>query len=265
MTDKPRWEKLDAGLARRLRSALTAGYDGLFQTFQDSAPEVLQAGLKNRNLTEEHLLALLKRRDLPEYLLRTILGLPQVEGSHRLRVALALNPGTPGPLLLSLLPHLYLFELLNLCILPGASPDQRLAAERAILQRLPSVELGNKLTLARRGTPALLAALLQDGDPRLVGTCLSSPRLREVALLQFLNGPAATAETISMIARHPTWKNRPNLRLAILKNRKTPPIWFTLFLPGLRTPDLNNLLAGRRLTPPQKQLVTDELRRRGQS
>ena len=105
---------------------------------------------------------------------------------------------------------------------------------------------------------------MQDGDPRLVETCLGSPRLREVALLQFLNGPASTAETISMIARHPKWKNRPNLRLAILKNRKTPPIWFTLFLPGLRTPDLNNLLAGRRLTPPQKQLVTDELRRRGQ-
>jgi hypothetical protein len=93
--------------------------------------------------------------------------------------------------------------------------------------------------------------------------CLGSSRLKEVAILQFLNGAAATGETISMIARHPRWKGRPNVRQAILKNSRTPLIWYTLFLPSLRTPDLNRLLASRRLTPPQKQAVTAELRRRG--
>ena len=261
--DRSRNEGLDAELARRLQAALTADHAGLFAILQAPAPEVLRAALRNRHLGEEHLLALLKRRDLPEDLPKAIAGLAVYRESHRVKVALAMNPATPGPLLSSLLPHIYLFELLNLCILPGTTPDQRVAAERVILQRLPTVELGHKLTLARRGTPPLLDALLREGEPHLVEACLTSPRLREASLLQFLNGPTPSAETISMIARHPRWKARPNLRLAILKNRKTPQVWFTLFLPALRVPDLNNLLAGRRLTTVQKQLVTTELKRRG--
>ena len=90
------------------------------------------------------------------------------------------------------------------------------------------------------------------------GACLS-----EVAILQFLNGPAATAETISLIARHPRWQMRPNLRLAILRNHRTPGIWFTQFLPGMRSPDVRNLLASKRLNPNQKKLVEEELKRRG--
>jgi hypothetical protein len=31
---------------------------------------------------------------------------------------------------LDVLPHLYLFELLDLCLLPGITADQRCAAER---------------------------------------------------------------------------------------------------------------------------------------
>ncbi|PLY02709.1 MAG: hypothetical protein C0623_03515, partial [Desulfuromonas sp.] len=59
------------------------------------------------------------------------------------------------------------------------------------------------------------------------------------------------------------WKNRPNLRLAMLKNRNTPAVWFTLFLPNLKTTDLNNLLMSKRLNPAQKKLVQGELKKRG--
>jgi hypothetical protein len=255
---------LDPKLVRRLQKALTVGSQGLFQALADPAPEVVRAALKNRSLGEDHLLALLRRRDLPEDLLRAVSGHPLLEASRRLKVALAANPQTSGPIVLALLPHLYLFELLNLCILPGTTPDQRLAAERAILQRLPGIELGNKLALARRAPPAVLAALLRDGGARCVESCLNNPRLKEVAILQFINGSSSSAETISMIAHHPRWQQRHNLRKAILKNPKTPTVWFTLWLPALRTPDLNNLLVGRRLTPTQKQLVSGELKRRGQ-
>ncbi len=263
MIDSHPESRLDLDLMRRLQRALTAGHEDLFAVLQDPSPEVLRTALKNRTLVEDHLLALLRRRDLGEDLLKAVHGLPQVGTSHRLRVALALNPGTPGPIVLNLLPHLHLFELLDLCTLPGVTADQRVAAERAILQRLPTTELGNKLTLARRGTPDLVAALLREGVPGVVGVCLGSSRLKEVAILQFLNGATATAETISQIARHPKWKGRPNIRLAILKNSRTPTVWFTLFLPALRTPDLHGLLASRRLTQLQKQSVKVELKRRG--
>lgn len=253
----------DPDLARRLHRALTAGSEELYQVFQDPAMEVVRSALKNRNLGEEHLLALLKRRDLSEDLLKTVYQMELTGNSHRLQLALVRNPGTPGPITLALLPRLHLFELVDLCYLPGVTPDQKFAAERAILQRLPTTELGNKMTVARRATAAVVGEILKEGDAPLVEICLASPHLREVAILQFLNGAAATAETISMIARHPRWQTRPNLRLAILKNHRTPEIWFHQFLPGMRTPDIRNLLASKRLNPARKKLVEEELTRRG--
>lgn len=253
---------IDSELARRLHRALTAAGPELFQLIQDPVPAVLHALLKNRSVNEEHLLALLQRRDLSEELLRAVYQREGSRQSHRLLLALAKNPGTPGPIVLTILPHLHLFELLDLCILPETTPDQRYAAERQILSRLPTIPLGNKLTLARRGTPTLVGEILKEGEAQTVSVCLDSPRLKEIAVLQFLGGARATAETLSMVARHPKWKSRPNLRTAILKNRLTPPVWFTLFLPLLRPPELHTLLASRQLTPAQKQLVQAERMKR---
>ena len=255
--------KIDAELGRRLHKALTANSDELFQVLLDPEMQILVTAFKNPRLNDDHLHAVLKRRDLNEDLLKSIYQMDIVKKSHKLKIALVRNPHTPGPVVLALLPHLHLFELVDLCLIPGVTPDQKFAAERAILQRLPTTELGNKMTLARRATAAVVGEILKEGDIRLVEVCLNSPRLREVAILQFINGAYSSPETISMIARHPKWKLRPNLKLAILKNRRTPPIWFTLFLPQLRTPDVRNLLLSRRLNPAQKKLVQDELKKRG--
>jgi len=255
--------KISTEQGKRLYLALTASSDELFQALLDPEIQVLRATLKNQNLNEDHLRALLKRRDLTEDLLKAIYQLDITKASHRLQVALVKNPGTPAPVALALLPHLHLFELVDLCLIPGVTPDQKFGAERAILQRLPTTELGNKMTLARRATATVVGAILKEGQPRLVEICLSSPRLREVAILQFINGATSSAETISIIARHEKWKLRPNLRLAILKNRRTPAIWFTLFLPQLRTAEVRNLLVSRNLNQAQKKLVQDELRKRG--
>lgn len=252
----------DPDLAKRLHRALTAGSEELHLVLQDPVMEVVRSALKNRNLGEEHLLALLKRRDLNEDLLKAVHQLPISGESHRLQLALVRNPGTPGPVVLAILPRLHLFELIDLCYVPGITPDQKFAAERAILQRLPTTELGNKMTVARRATAAVVGEILKGGEAPLVEICLASPHLREVAVLQFLSGPSATAETITMIARHQKWQTRPNLRLAILKNQRTPEIWFRQFLPGLRTPDVGNLLLSKHLSPGQRKLVEEEMRRR---
>lgn len=263
MADESLSPGIDTEQGRRLCKALTATGDELFQVFLDPEMQILRSALHNQNLTVAHLLTLLKRRDLSEDLLKTIYQMDMSKRSHRLQVALVKNPGTPCQISLALLPHLHLFELVDLCLVPGITPDQKFAAERAILQRLPTTELGNKMTLARRATATVVGEILKGGESRLVEICLSSPRLREVAILQFINSANSSAETISIIARHPKWKLRPDLRLAILKNRRTPFVWFTLFLPQVRTPDVRSLLTSRRLSPAQKKLVQDELKKRG--
>jgi hypothetical protein len=263
MTNQTRASRIDNDLSRRLYRALTATGEELYQSLTDPDLQVLGSALKNPHINEDHLLVLLKRRTLSEDLLKTIYQLEMTRKSHRLQVALVKNPGTPGPVALALLPFLHVFELVDLCLVPGVTPDQKFAAERAILKRLSTMELGNKMTLARRATSAVVGALLKEGDPCLVEICLSSPRLREVDILQFINSARSSAETISIIARHSKWKLRTNLKLAMLKNRRTPAIWYPLFLPQLPTQEVRSLLASRRLSSSQKLLVQDELKRRG--
>jgi hypothetical protein len=263
MSDPENPTPLDAELARRLYDALTAGRDGILPLLNDPSMEVLRSLLKNPRLDESLLLMLLKRRDLAEDILAAVSRLSLAGESHPVKVALVHHPVTPGRIVQTLLPHLYLFELVTVCFLPGVTPDQKVAAERAIIQRLPVTPLGNKITLARRATSDVVDVLLQEGNPHLMDACLDNPRIRESAMFRFLNGPTASAETISSIARHPRWKSRPNLKLAILKNGRTPHIWFTVFLPTLPLVEVKNLRVSGRLGAAQKQCVEEELKRRG--
>jgi hypothetical protein len=256
-------ERLDLAKAARLRSALSAAGQELSSLLRDPDPDLIASALKNPQLSEEQLLSFLKRRDLSERSLRGIGRLPQAASSRRIKIALAGHPNAAGSLLSTLLPQLFLFELLSVMQLPGAGPDQRLAAERALLKRLPETELGNKITLAHRGPPALLEALLKEGEPRLVDAVLANPGLKESGILRFLGTPAATAGTISAVARHPRWGTRPKLRSAILRNRRTPPVWFTLFLPGLGERDLKSLLGSKALAAEQLAAVRQEWEKRG--
>lgn len=241
-------------LSLEIRRALTSGKDELFSVVQSGNGDVLRAALRNPALDEQHLLTLLKRREL-EDIPAAIYASKRLMESYAVRFALAVHPETPSHQVLTLLPQLYIFDLLKLCQRPGVTPDQKLAGERAIIQRIPTQPLGNKLTLARRGTAAIVEALLREGHPQVLEACLDNPRLKEGSLHQFISSAQATAETISMIARHSRWKGRPNIRLAILKNPRTPAIWFTLFLPGLPAATLRDLLASPRLTMSQKELV----------
>lgn len=263
MAKQPDSTKLDLQIAQRLHRALTASADDLFQVLLDPAMEVVQNALKNPHLNEDHLLALLKRNDLSEDLTKAVYKQEKVELSHRLKVALVRNPKSPTPIRLTLLPQMRLFELVDLLYQAGTTPDQKLAAERQITKRLPTTPLGNKLTLARRGTPGVLAELLKEAHPQVFSHCLANPRLKEVDIFKYLNSGRANAETISQVARHQRWKNRPNLRLAILKNRATPSIWYTLWLPRLPTHELRNLLYNKTLKPAQKKLIEEQLHKRG--
>lgn len=247
---------------QKYQQGITANHEELFQLILDPDPKFLSLLLRNPLLSEDHLLALMKRRDLPTELINAIYRSKKQALSHRLLLAIVHNPTASGSLIRNLLPHLRLFELLNICILPGATPDQKLAAERTILQRLPTTPLGNKITLARRGTSNIVGELLNEGHPQLFEVCLTSPHLKEAAIFKFLRGATASAETISLVCRHSRWKERPNLKMAILKNSKTPEIWFTLWLPKLPLQALKQLHLSFKSQAKKRSLIEVELKKR---
>jgi len=245
-----------------MQQALTAAKDELYPMLQEQPVEVLLALLRNPSFDEHHLLALMKQRALPQAVFTTVYANKRLIESNLVKFALLVNPEIPAHISAALLPQLTIFELLKICLMPGVTPDQRLSAERVIIQRIPTQPLGNKITLARRGTSAIVESLLREGVPPLVDACLDNPHLKEGSVHQFITASTSTAETISMVARSGRWKGRPNIRLAILKNPRTPAIWFTMFLPGLPQSTIKDLLSVPRLTSAQKELVRQALGRR---
>lgn len=237
-----------------LLDALTADKDRLFAVILSGCDEVLLAALRNPNLDSNHLSAFFKRRGIGT-ILSALSANRRLMESSAVKLALVAHPDTPPHIAQTVLPLLYIFDLLKLCHIPGVSADIHLAAERKIVQQLPTQPLGNKLTMARRGTAAIVDALLREGVQSIVEICLDNPHLKEGSLHQFLASSHATAENVSLVARNNRWKSRPNIRLAILKNPRTPLIWFTTFLPGLPAATKLDLLASPRLTPAQKELV----------
>lgn len=255
-------DHLTAEAALILKNALTCSADELFRQIQDATGDTLKVALKNPACSENHLLTLLKRRDLQEDLLKAIGKHPIALENHQVHVAIAHHPATPAQQLAGLLKQLYLFELASLCTLPGATADMKMAAERTIILRLPGTPLGNKITLARRATAQVLEALVKEGDPQIIGVCLDNPHLKESSLYQLIKSSRTSPETLSLIARHPRWQGRPNLKLAILSNSRTPTIWFTHFLPSLTTAELKRL-STTGITAVQQKEIRCELKRRG--
>jgi CheY-like chemotaxis protein len=250
---------IEQKLSQCLHNAMTADKDELFRFLQGQPVEILLIALRNPQFDENHLLALLKQRGLPEEIFSSIYNAKRLAESGHIKFALVTHPETPHHIAATLLTQLNVFDLVKICLIAGISPDMRMAAERSIIQRLPCQPLGNKITLARRGTSAVVESILREGIPRLVEACLENPHLKEGSVHQLITAPTSSAETISMVARSGRWKGRPNIRLAILKNPRTPPIWFTLFLPGLPRNTIKELLSVPRLTFAQKGLIRQAL------
>jgi len=252
---------LDTDLVQRLKQALTTDGDGLKTIINDPASEVVHAALKNLSLTEEHLLQLLKRQDLSSDILKAV-SKHKLGQSQSVIVSIIRNAALPPALAKQLMAKLRLFDLLNLCILPGQTSDIRVAAEHSICQRLPNEPLGNKISLAKRANSALLASLLKEGHPKIIEASLENPRLHESAIFKFLSSSMTSPETISMVARHPRWSKRKNLQRAILKNNHTPQVWFIHFLPRLSTMEARDLLHSNRLRANQKEWIREYLDKR---
>jgi hypothetical protein len=234
--------------------ALNANSEELLSVLQNCQEDALSAALRNPVFDNTHLLVLLKRRNIGS-VIQLIYTRKRHLNTNPVKCALVAHPETPPHIAQAILPLLPVFELLKLCLMPRVSVDIHVAAERIIAQQIPAQPLGNKLTLARRGTAAILDALLRDGVQSVMEICLDNPRLKEGTLHQFLASAHATAENVTIVARNSRWQHRPNIRLAILKNARTPLLLFGEFLAGLPMGTVRELLASPRLTLAQKELV----------
>ena len=234
-------------VAERAELAAVVPRSRLEPFFQETAEEVLLALARNPNLKEHDLLRLLERQDLPQEALRELAGHAQAGRSYRVKLALVRHPKTPRLVSLPLMKFLHLFDLVRVSQTPGAHPQVKKVAEETILKKLEALPRGQRITLARRGSGRVAAALLVTRDAELVRAALSNPYLSEGRLLEVLALNELPAVLVELLSYHERWSRPYQLRLALIRNPLTPFARLLTFLPDITVNDLRDICRDHRM------------------
>jgi hypothetical protein len=207
-------------LEERLRRA-GGSAEELSTVLFDVSEQVLLALLDNPRLTDEHLGVLLSRKNLSQAFLRELGLRERLLRDYRVKLALVRHPRAPRNVALTLMRHLYLFDLLKVGTTPGVAAEVRRVAEEAVVMRLTALSLGERLSLARLGSGRIAAALLADAEARVYCSALENPRLTEEGVVKILREEKLTPEAVEAIAVHPRWSLRYEVRLGLIRNPAT--------------------------------------------
>jgi hypothetical protein len=213
-------------------------------------------------LNEDLALALLNRRDLAVETLEQLSQNPAAMKSRKVCVALVAHPRTPRHFALRLLRQLYTFDLMSLALHPAVAADVKRLADDQLVARLASVSLGERLTLARRGSQTVAAALLLDKEPRVSHTALENSRLTEAAVIKALLRPNARGAFVEAVCHHAKWSVRREIRLTLLRSPHTPLASALEFARALPPPLLRDILHASRLPEKIKTYLRNTLKDR---
>jgi hypothetical protein len=245
---------------KRTELAAWAQENELALMVHDPSPKVIMAMLDNRNVTEEHVLVIANRKNLPPEVLNAIFRDKRWSESYPVRLALAKNPKTPLFTALSIARFLRLFDLAELARNHFIPVIYRRKLEALVIEKIPSLARGVKKTLARVAGGEILLALIKDGYPDVV----ENPHLVEAHLYKIISLKTTTPGTIRTIAEDRNWSCRYHVKFALIRNTHTPLARTVLFLPDLKLLDLRELYRDPLLPHEVRPFIHRELVDRGE-
>jgi hypothetical protein len=227
-------------------------------TTSATAPEHLEG-----TLTEDLALSLLKNPNLTPGDVEQLARNDGILKSRKVRLALAAHWRTPRSLALRVIREFYTFDLMHFSLLPTAAADLKRVAGELLISRLASISLGERISLARRSSALVAAALLLDKESRVWQTALENPRITEAAVVRALQRPNATGAFVGAVCRDPKWSVRPEIRVALLRNAHTPLARALEFARRLRPAHLRDILHTSRLPEKIKMYLRKDMEARG--
>lgn len=225
-------------------------------------PESLKAQAVDSALTEDVALSLLKRPDLPAEALEQLAKNGSLSKLRKVKLALVEHPKTPRRVSLPLVRQLYTFDLMQVALTPVVPADIKLAADEALCNRMETISVGEKVTLAHRASGRVAGDLLGDGDARVVHAALENARLTEPAIVRALMRHDAPTALVEAVCRHPQWSLRREIRVALLRNEKTPGARAVEFARGFPAAQVREILHNSRLPGNLKASLLKELEKR---
>jgi hypothetical protein len=223
---------------------------------------VLTAVAGDQRLTEDLALALLERRDLPREALEQLHRNGAVAKLRKVRLAVVMHPRTPRHVSIPNIRHLYPFELMQVALTPAVAADLKRAAEETLLGRLSTISSGERLTLAKRGSGRIAAALLLDKEANIMEAALLNAQMTELWIVKSLKAGTGTELLAPAVCRHAKWVHRLEIKAALLGNRHTPFAFAAQIASELPVRTLKDLLRNSQLAPNVRRHVQELLQKR---
>jgi hypothetical protein len=233
----------------------------LDEAIASSSIETLQAAASDPALSEDLALGLMQRADLPSEVLERLSKGRAAKG-RKVKLALVGHPRTPRHTSMALVRQLFTFDLMQVALTPTIAGDIKVAAEETLLKRLESIASGARLSLARRASGRVAAALLLDPESRVVAAALENPRLTEALVRQALLRADATPVLVHAVCEHPRWSLRREIRLALLHSDQTPIDRAVEFARSVSPTQVQEVLRSSRLPAIAKASILSEARGR---
>ncbi len=244
------------------KKALESGEGGISTSARASQVSDSAATASDAGLSEDAALALLRRPDLAADILEKLAKNGALLKQRKVKLALVEHPKTPRHVSLPFLRQLYTFDLMQVALTPSVPADVKLAADEALCNRMETISSGEKLTLAHRASGRVAGELLLDRDARVMQAALQNARLTDARIVRALMRPEASAAFVEAVAHHPQWSLRREVRVALLRNEKTPMARAVEFARGLPLGQLKEILQNSRLPANVKSVLIADLEKR---
>ncbi len=242
----------------------------------------------NSELTEDSALALLSAPDVTPETCERLAKNGSLLKSRKVKVALVCHRRTPRHVSVPVARQLYTFDLMKVALSPTVVSDIKVAIDDILIARLKTLTIGERLTLARRATGRVAAALLVESelstaradvstddaaalgrekpdkkrkfnffpkDARVMQAALENPRLTEALLIKAILSPRTGFTLIDVVARHAKWSKRREVRVALLRTEYLPLAKALEYSREVPTGALLELLGSSRLPEPVKILL----------
>src|SRR5260370_10892846 len=134
-------------------------------------------------------------------------------------------------------------DLVQFRLVQGTSGELKGKAEGQLVARLTQMPLGQKITLARRGTARVAGALLVEGHAQVLSVVLDNPGLTEAQVLKALSRERLPVGVVKAVAQHRKWSHTYNVRLALVRHPSSTLSTILAYLPELTASDLRELAA----------------------
>ena len=236
--------------------------DELTQLVLDTPSSQLGDALTNPALDEKHVLLMLRRTELSEALIRTIIERPKWAAAYQVKAAVSLHPHTPRTIAMNFVKYLFWRDLAKVLNSYQVAPVVRRLAEVTLRDRMQEISLGERITLARMAPREAIKVLRMERNERVIQALLENPRTTEDDLLVLANSAKTPHNILAILARSPRWSQRHALRLALVRNPRLPVETALPLLHGLIERELLGLIDMAAAATPIRAAAARVLRER---